>query len=419
MSGRTTRTALLALLALVAALVVVPAGVASAALYAVTLTTARAVVPYGDDVAFTATVTTGGAPAADTSVALYGSGADGVPELAWAGRTDSAGNVTLTDYDVERSATYVARAGADQSASNAVPLGVSFAIGAPVSNRLPAPTLVAPVAVPPGGQVVVHGTVAPAGSTSPVTVEQRFGSGPWTAVGSVPVAADGTFAVPLGRTARVGTWTVRVTHQAEGGLVAGAAEASTRVRVSGVGPRAAWRPVAGSRRSPARWGTCRIDYRVNPRRMPATGPGDLREAMRRVTQVSGIRFRYRGRSTVTPYSGYRGPGRNRIVVAWAPPEKSGGLLANGIGGVGGTSRSGTRLLSGFVLMNSDYSSTADPGFAQGMPLGLVLMHELGHVVGLDHATDDRQIMAPGAPLPAAVWGAADIAGLHKVGSRCR
>jgi predicted Zn-dependent protease len=108
-----------------------------------------------------------------------------------------------------------------------------------------------------------------------------------------------------------------------------------------------------------------------------------------------------------------------MVVAWAPPATSGGLLVDGVGGVGGTSRTSSRLLSGYVLMNSDYSDKAEAGFGAGQPLGLVLMHELGHVVGLDHATDAKQIMAPGSPLPAAVWGAADLNGLRHVGSRCR
>lgn len=46
------------------------------------------------------------------------------------------------------------------------------------------------------------------------------------------------------------------------------------------------------------------------------------------------------------------------------------------------------------------------------------MHELGHLVGLDHVADGRQVMAPIAPnfvnrSPA--WGAGDLAGLSQVG----
>ena len=47
------------------------------------------------------------------------------------------------------------------------------------------------------------------------------------------------------------------------------------------------------------------------------------------------------------------------------------------------------------------------------------MHELGLVVGLNHSPDRRQIMYGSSYLPASVWGAADLRGLRKVGSRCR
>ncbi len=300
-----------------------------------------------------------------------------------------------------------------------VVLDVAFAVVPGEQTSFFAPTLLSPVAVPPGGRITLQGRIAPAGSTAPLRVEQRFGAGAWQLLGTLPVAADGTFTLPLGPRSQVGTWTVRATHPAEGALVAGAGEATTKVTVTGIGKRTAWRPIAGTKKAPARWGTCRIGYRVNERRMPATGMADLREAMRRVTQVTGIRFRYRGRTSAVPQGSYGGPGLNKMVVAWAPPARSGGLLVDGVGGVGGTSRTSSRLLSGYVLMNSDYSDKAEAGFGAGQPLGLVLMHELGHVVGLDHATDAKQIMAPGSPLPAAVWGAADLNGLRHVGSRCR
>ena len=92
----------------------------------------------------------------------------------------------------------------------------------------------------------------------------------------------------------LGDYTLRATIPADATLSAGVGESVTRVTVTGAGNAKAWRPVAGTRSQPARWGTCRIGYRVNPRRMPATGLADLREAMRRVTMVSGLRFRYLG-----------------------------------------------------------------------------------------------------------------------------
>lgn len=426
MTFRSTRprpASLLGLVALVATLVGVPAGAAGAAADAVRLSTVSPVVGYGDEATFRAVVTSGGSPVAGVKVALYRTGPDGVQQIVDytnEGATDASGAVTLVDDNAVAHSTYTAKTDfPNQLTSAPVVVDVAFAVLPSEQTSFFAPTLLSPVAVPPGGRITLQGRVEPAGSTAPLTVEQRLGAGPWQPLGTVPVAADGTFALPLGPRSKVGTWTVRATHPADGGLVAGAGEATATVTVTGVGRRTAWHPIAGSKKAPARWGTCRIRYKVNERRMPATGMADLREAMRRVTLVTGIRFRYRGRTSAVPQGSYGGPGPDKMVVAWAPPSRSGGLLVDGVGGVGGTSRTSSRLLSGYVLMNSDYAAEADPGFGAGQPLGLVLMHELGHVVGLDHATDAKQIMAPGSPLPAAVWGAADLSGLRHVGSRCR
>ena len=288
-------------------------------------------------------------------------------------------------------------------------LDVRYAVGPEVS----------PVAIPPGGRLSVSGTVEPVAAGAAVTVEERSASGAWRVLGTAPVAADGGWAFALGTRIQGGHGLGADVGAGRRGAVPGAAVSSAVVTVTGSGKPAAWYPIGGSRAQPARWGTCRIGYRVNERRMPATGLADLREAMRRVTQVSGIRFRYRGKTSAVPHRGYGGPGLNKIVVAWASPKKSGGLLYPGVGGVGGTSQSGTRLLSGYVLMNTQFTAKADPGFGQGSPLGLVLMHELGHVVGLNHSPDRRQIMYGSSYLPASVWGAADLRGLRKVGSHCR
>jgi len=189
-----------------------------------------------------------------------------------------------------------------------------------------------------------------------------------------------------------------------------------------------------------RWDPCRpIGYRVNRTRATPGAVADVREAVRRVSWATGLKFVYRGTTTVVPqeqWANHAYPADTQLIVAWVRPSQttlwpSGGMTVNGqntLAGRGGSwhvtardtaGRLWGRYNRGFVILNAGMNFPA--GFGATGPSGSrgrQLMHELGHVVGLDHPfrADRQEVMYPELTRRPAHWGRGDLAGLRIVGA---
>ena len=176
-----------------------------------------------------------------------------------------------------------------------------------------------------------------------------------------------------------------------------------------------------------------IAYKVHT----AGKPGRVRlvkEAIDRLHRATGLRFRYAGRTQYIPQSEryvqrLNAPAMERradvpLVVAWARKGNvSGGstLLTGDEAGVGSiiwryTLRSDLRLSDAAVVIRRGRSSL-QPGFGAGGTVGTLLLHELGHAVGLRHVEDKRQVMYPliGSWSPGG-YSDGDRGGLAEVGA---
>jgi hypothetical protein len=176
---------------------------------------------------------------------------------------------------------------------------------------------------------------------------------------------------------------------------------------------------------PVRYNPCEpIHYVVNAALAPANAMSDLQEAVRRVSDATGLEFVYDGPTTEIPTSRRDLHGANAlangwapVVIAWARPTDT-DLLSGGSVGEGGSTWSGFPgnevYKTGLVVIDATQNRRLAAGFG-GTSLGAVLMHELGHLVGLDHVKDSSQMMYPTVTSKPAAWGAGDLSGLERLG----
>jgi hypothetical protein len=185
--------------------------------------------------------------------------------------------------------------------------------------------------------------------------------------------------------------------------------------------------------SPVRWNPCApVHYRTNLAEAPPNAPADLYEALARVAGATGIRFVNDGTTTVIPdhhYEQQEALHRDPVVIAWATPAETDilgqpiplplGEHELGVGGPSALIDSVTGhgvYVSGTVVIDSAASAGLAPGFGP-QSLGALLMHELGHLVGLGHTLDTDDIMNPvQQPTKDGTWGPGDLAGLSRLGT---
>ena len=178
--------------------------------------------------------------------------------------------------------------------------------------------------------------------------------------------------------------------------------------------------------SPVGYDPCRpVRYVVRSDGAPAGGQELVDEAVAEIEAATGLDFVYVGETDEVPAVGrdliqtrYGASQWAPVLIAWSTSEEMPGLAGDvaGIGGsaaVPGADGDGLWLAAGRLALDSaDLGRMLDAGY-RGAARGVVL-HELAHVVGLDHVDDPGELMYPTTSARVDL-GPGDLAGLALVG----
>lgn len=151
--------------------------------------------------------------------------------------------------------------------------------------------------------------------------------------------------------------------------------------------------------TPVTYSSCDpIHIEVNPRTMPDGAEGILDEAVETMTELTGLELVVVGETSRVPSERVRH--WEPVLIAWSDDTEVPELAGRTVGLAGSVRRGGgwfddeTDLyLTGQVALDGpDFESILDGGLFGREEALAIMMHELGHVLGLDHVDDPSQLM---------------------------
>jgi len=193
--------------------------------------------------------------------------------------------------------------------------------------------------------------------------------------------------------------------------------------------------LANGRTAVLRWNPCQvITYKINVDAVPgvalkAAVVREIRSAVGKLALAANLTYLYRGATSEVPRTTNIDRQSAELVIAVTTPDRTDIAIGHQVLGFGGyhywrwsganaknTPVDGAAIARGWVVLDRAGWLALPAGFGPGMRQGNVILHELGHTVGLDHVSDRHELMYPTllASGPNG-YAAGDRAGLVRLG----
>lgn len=246
----------------------------------------------------------------------------------------------------------------------------------------------------------VHGNTAKVASTyakagGPVVLPPRRRRGWVIAAMVVLVMAALAFVIPASRSSVARLW--QNTPFAQRVLPA--------VPVTTHGPYAFENMTGTASRTPITYSPCKpIRYTINADLAPAGSDGIVQSAVAEISRLTGLQFVYAGTShTPVTWTEKMSPQLALgevppVEIAWSSTDEFTSLKGDVLGFGGSTYVSGPdvtpRYVTGSIALRASQLGQALQHPGGRAFVKAVVLHELGHVVGLAHVQDRRELMDP-------------------------
>lgn len=267
-------------------------------------------------------------------------------------------------------------------------------------------------------RVTAHGALtvtgrAPRGTRKVVVQLRRAGRWETVRVRRVPASGRYRLLVPTGWWGRR---TVRVAAR-------GPARRTSYSRTVGYTVTPGYLPLgrAGDHRLDERglrWDPCRtVRWKYNPAGSSDAVLADVQEAFRVMASATGLRFHYAGLTSGDALEDSPAAVGTDILISWSDPERSPILHGRKVGlsqAVPDGPR--RRYAAGVIVLDNTHDLRTGPATSGAPTWRQVALHELAHVLGLDHVAQPSQLMFETLRTSNHRMGAGDLAGLRRLGA---
>jgi hypothetical protein len=296
---------------------------------------------------------------------------------------------------------------------------------------------------PGGAGVVAHGKVP--GKKRKLALQVKIKGG-WKSFGKTRSDRKGNFAIS-GALDWYGAHKVRITTKGRGKRLSKSTTATVVPYYAPRGNPAAFSYISGmhtERRKAFAFNPCKtLTYAVNYGLVGDAGLALAQQAMQQMSWATGIKVRYVGPTTNVPHSNYKNPVPNPkgvdLVIAWGALAQVPEFQAQNKAGFGGPVKAvyarnakGKRVIQtrtaavtiGAEYFNPNYPGGFDPSFdaTRQATQGEILIHEIGHAMGLDHVPSNPEEIMNGATYLRypdghfrGLYAQGDLAGLQTLG----
>lgn len=157
--------------------------------------------------------------------------------------------------------------------------------------------------------------------------------------------------------------------------------------------------------APVVWQTCApIEVRVNAGPGGAGAFSEIRNAFDEMSQLTGLQFTLTRSDDLVPRSNWAASDQARalgspppVIIGWVEPSET-DLLRSGVAGaaVANPLRSGSQrsIVSGAIALDANQYGSFQNRNGDGKTRRNLLLHEIGHLLGLDHVDDRSALMHP-------------------------